>query len=245
MAQDETKTLSLKAAYTFGALNGIEKEVAAIRDMVIEWDRSYTSSLRKGYMVELLEKRGLMDKFKAEHWSVGNTPQGEAKRRRYLRIKSQYEDFLAGRGSESERDSDEGGESEEGEDQRFAAEADLRDFLAENPGCIEKGLKLYKDGDRTGVEFAIEGGYIDLLCTDKDGRFVVIELKVGRGRNKTVGQLLFYMGWVDKNLKGPCRGMIIAKEIQPDLQLAVQRVLGVSLLKYNLSVTLEKIVAKA
>lgn len=46
----------------------------------------------------------------------------------------------------------------------------------------------------------MENGFIDMLALDGEGRFVVIELKVGRGRNKTVGQLLYYMGWVVKNL---------------------------------------------
>jgi len=50
--------------------------------------------------------------------------------------------------------------------------------------------------------------------TDKADRFVVFELKVTRGRNKALGQLLYYMGWVDKHLgKGPCRGIIVAREI--------------------------------
>jgi hypothetical protein len=32
-----------------------------IREMVIEWDSSYTTSLRKGYLVELFEKRGILN----------------------------------------------------------------------------------------------------------------------------------------------------------------------------------------
>lgn len=63
-----------------------------------------------------------------------------------------------------------------------------------------------------------------------------------RCRNKTIGQILYYMGWVDKNLgNGTCRGMIIAKEISPDLILATERVPGVSLHRYKLSVTLEQV----
>jgi len=54
------------------------------------------------------------------------------------------------------------------------------------------------------------------------------------------------MGWVDKNLgKGPCRGMIIAKEIPDDLLLAVQRVPGVSVSRYHLSVSVELVSTKA
>ena len=85
-------------------------------------------------------------------------------------------------------------------EQQFAAESDLRDFLAKNPACIEKGLRLYQSEDRTGIEFPIDGGFIDILGIDQNESYVVVELKVGRGRNKTIGQLLYYMGWVDKSL---------------------------------------------
>jgi hypothetical protein len=38
MNEEMTQTLSLKAAYAFGAAHGLEREVTEIRDMVIEWD---------------------------------------------------------------------------------------------------------------------------------------------------------------------------------------------------------------
>lgn len=243
---DENKTtLSLKAAYSFGIEKGLEKEITAIRDMVIEWDSSYTSSLRRGFIIELFEQNNIYEDFKNEYWPYGNTSSGESKKRLYLRIKKQYEDFLSGRSPEMEGHTE--GEIEDQEnDQKFAAEADLRDFLAKNPNCIEKGLRLYQSSEgRSGIEFPVENGFIDILAIDQNQTFVVVELKVGRGRNKTIGQLLYYMGWVDKNLgKAPCRGMIIAKEIPNDLALAVQRVPGVSLYRYNLSVSVELVNGK-
>lgn len=99
MNEEQTQTLSLKAAYAFGAEHGLEREVNEIREMVIEWDSSYTSSLRRGYIVALFEKHGIFDAFKKEHWPLGNSPSGESKSRRFVRIKAQYEDFLAGRGA--------------------------------------------------------------------------------------------------------------------------------------------------
>ncbi|HOH28016.1 MAG TPA: endonuclease NucS [Syntrophorhabdus sp.] len=243
---DENKTtLSLRAAYSFGVEKGLEKEITAIRDMVIEWDSSYTSSLRRGFIIELFEQNNIYEDFKNEYWLYGNTTSGESKKRRYLRIKKQYEDFLSGRGPEMEGQTEEEIEEQEN-DQQFAAEADLRDFLAKNPSCIEKGLRLYQSSEgRSGIEFPVENGFIDILAIDQNQTFVVVELKVGRGRNKTIGQLLYYMGWVDKNLaKAPCRGMIIAKEIPSDLALAVQRVPGVSLYRYNLSVSVELLTGK-
>jgi RecB family endonuclease NucS len=92
----------------------------------------------------------------------------------------------------------------------------------------------------------VDGGFIDLLLIDRTEQLVVVELKVGRGRNKTIGQLLYYMGWIDKNLaKAQCRGMIIAKEISDDLLVAVRRVPGVSLHRYILSVSVQPISGEA
>lgn len=242
--EENKTTLSLRSAYTFGIERGLEKDITAIRDMVIEWDLSYTSSLRRGYIIDLFEKHNVFEEFKSTYWPYGNSAYGESKKRRYLRIKKQYVDFLSGRGPEMEGQAEEEIEDQEN-DQQFAAEADLRDFLAKNPSCIEKGLSLYQSDGHSGIEFPIENGFIDILTIDQNQNYVVVELKVGRGRNKTIGQLLYYMGWVDKNLgKGPCRGMIIAKEIPSDLALAVQRVPGVSLYRYSLSVSVEIVTGK-
>lgn len=52
------ETLSLKAAYEFRAAHGLESEVDEIRDLVIEWHLSYTSTLRRGYIIDLFGKRG-------------------------------------------------------------------------------------------------------------------------------------------------------------------------------------------
>jgi hypothetical protein len=164
MDQNQTKTLSLNAAYVFGEEHGMKQQMDEIRNMVIEWDLSYTSSLRRGYVVELFERHGIFDEFKTKHWIFGNTAPGEAKRRRYLRIKQQYEEFLAGRTTD---EMDENATDDEDSDKEFAAESDLRDFLAKNPACIESGLCLYHNGDRTGVEFPVANGFIDILAVDR------------------------------------------------------------------------------
>ena len=230
------RTLPLKEAYRFGADHGLERDMTAIKDMEIEWDLSYTSSLRRGFVVNLFTRKRLLDAFKQRHWPDGNTPWGQRKTEFWLRLKSRYEDFLAG------RDESGSGPEDEEEEQAFAAEADLRDFLATNLGCVEPGLRLYQQGEQRGVEFPVDDGRIDILAVDTAGRFVVFELKLARGRNKALGQLLYYMAWVDKHLhKAPCRGIIVAKEISDDLILAVQRVQGVALFRYKLSVSVERI----
>ena len=68
---------------------------------------------------------------------------------------------------------------------------------------------------------AKEVGKIDLLCKDKKGVHVVIELKKGRESDKVVGQTLRYLGWVEKNFNTKVRGIIIVNEPDERLQYAL------------------------
>ena len=70
---EERKVLPLKEAYRFGGEHGLEQELAEIRDMEIEWDLSYTSSLRRGYVVDLFTKKQLLEEFKEKYWRVGTS----------------------------------------------------------------------------------------------------------------------------------------------------------------------------
>ncbi len=49
---------------------------------------------------------------------------------------------------------------DEEEDQAFAAEAHLRDYLAHNLDRVEPGLRLYAQGGQNGIEFPVESGRI-------------------------------------------------------------------------------------
>lgn len=126
----------------------------------------------------------------------------------------------------------------------FAYESDLRDFLAKNLPIIEPGLILFEDEGITGVEYPVGGRFIDILALDKINNYVVIELKVSRGYDRVIGQILRYMAWIEQNQVDPgqkVRGIIIAREITQDLQLAVSKIPDVDLFEYDLSVTLRKI----
>lgn len=127
----------------------------------------------------------------------------------------------------------------------FAYESDLRDFLAKNLSHIEPGLLLYQDEGITGIEFPVGGRFIDILAIDANKNFVVIELKVSRGYDRVIGQLLRYMAWIEKHHAEPgqgVRGIIAAREISEDLKLACSYLPSVSLYEYELSVSLRKVV---
>lgn len=126
----------------------------------------------------------------------------------------------------------------------FAYESDLRDFLAKNLAIIEPGLQLYHDEGIIGIEFPVGGRFIDILAIDKHNNYVVIELKVSKGYDRVIGQLLRYMAWIETYQAEPTqkvRGIIIAREISEDLHLAASKILEVELFEYDLSVSLRKV----
>ena len=86
----------------------------------------------------------------------------------------------------------------------FAYERDLQNFLSKNLFVIEPGLRLYEDEGINGIEFDVGGRYIDILAMDKNNDYVVIELKVSRGYDRVVGQILRYMAWIEKNQADLC-----------------------------------------
>lgn len=126
----------------------------------------------------------------------------------------------------------------------FAYESDLRDYLARNLHVIEPGLKPYEEEGITGVEFPAGGRFIDILALDSKGDFVVIELKVSKGYDRVIGQLLRYMAWIQQNQAESgqkVRGIIIAREISEDLMLACSLMPNIELFEYELSLSLQQV----
>jgi len=129
----------------------------------------------------------------------------------------------------------------------FLLERDLQLFLAKHLDRIEPGLKLYDDEGVVGLEFEAGGGRrIDILATDATGGLVVIELKVSKGYDRVVGQLLRYVNWVKLNLadKGQrVRGIIICRSMTDDLRLACAGIPDVELYEYQMSVSVSRVAA--
>lgn len=142
------------------------------------------------------------------------------------------------------RDDEPAAESSTVADSEFAYEHDLRDYLARNLQVIDPSLRLYTEEGINGIEFPAGGRYIDILATDATGNYVVIELKVSKGHDRVVGQLLRYMGWIRRHQADAgqqVRGIIVAKSITEDLRLACAEVPGVTLYEYALSVTARRV----
>ena len=137
-------------------------------------------------------------------------------------------------------------DEERHEKHEFAYEKDLKNFLASNMYVIRPSLRVYQDqdGDISGVEFPAGNRYVDILAVENNSDLVVIELKVSKGSDRAVGQLLYYMGWIQKNLAESdqnVKGMIIARTISDDLRTATSQVKDVELFEYQLSFSLKKI----
>jgi RecB family endonuclease NucS len=128
---------------------------------------------------------------------------------------------------------------------QFALEKDLQHYLADNLHLIEPGLTLFHDEDITGLEYPAGGGRrIDILAKDKSGNFVVLELKVEKGYDRVVGQLLRYVNWVRKELADPgqsVRGIIVCRTMSEDLILACAGIPNVELFEYQLQVTVSRV----
>ncbi len=77
---------------------------------------------------------------------------------------------------------------------------------------LEAGLELEDNQVETPI------GRMDLLCRATDGKFVVVEIKVGAAEDAVFGQILRYMGWIHRHFdhgRDNVRGIILAGEF-PD-----------------------------
>lgn len=200
---------------------------------------------RKGVFVELLEDKGLMDKFIPMYWPARPTDRGKARRQQYLDLKSQNEALLCGEGVDEDildevPDVEDCAVPSDADLAAFAMEAQLRDFIVENISRIPIGgrqVRLYRNAEgRDGKEYPTDVGPIDILTIDDVGNFFVFELKLDRGPDRALGQLARYMGWVKIHL-APDRevgGVVVARSIDEKLRYAACVMPNVALLEYEI-----------
>ena len=133
----------------------------------------------------------------------------------------------------------------------FGLEPHLRRFLIDNWENTPLGKKyeiLTEDGEIIGEEYPTkEAGNIDILAKDKKSKeWVVIELKKGQSSDAVVGQILRYIGWIERNKiekDEGVKGIIIVKEIDKKLENALFALKGrikISCFEYNVQFSLSE-----
>ena len=97
-------------------------------------------------------------------------------------------------------------------------EQEIEASISSDPEIVEEGLSL------VARQFPTSVGNIDILCKDKNGNFVVIELKKDKGSYKVVGQIQKFMAWVEGNLAKDekVRGIIVVREHDQGLEYAIR-----------------------
>jgi endonuclease len=127
---------------------------------------------------------------------------------------------------------------------QFAMESHLRDYLAQNLKHIQglpAQLELFTDESGIpGVEYRTGVGLIDILARDANGAFYVLELKVSRGSDAVIGQIMRYMGWIRDNLSNghPVYGVVVTNGVSEKLKYAASEHPGIFLREYELSFSL-------
>lgn len=95
-------------------------------------------------------------------------------------------------------------------EERQQVEREIETAYAEDPDLLqtlEPGLQFEDRQVRTPI------GTMDLLCRGKDGKHVVVEVKVGEAEDAAFGQILRYIGWIHSNFEDGernVRGILLA-----------------------------------
>jgi RecB family endonuclease NucS len=113
----------------------------------------------------------------------------------------------------------------------FSYEKELKSALRRQLGRVEPGL-VEADGGR---ERAVATGKIDITARDKNGHFVVIELKAGPCPIGALEQVLAYSNDLEEETGTPCRAVLVASQFSDRLRAAASRARDVSLVTYELN----------
>ena len=234
------RNFSLPAAYQFLQDNRLGDQAIEIKTSSDKF-KSYTSTLRRAKIIVLVKHNNLFDRFADEVWPSGKTKKGISRTRFFENLCQRFLDDQEG----ITQDDDESEEESAVAETQFAYEDDLRNYLANNLHIIEEGLRLYvSDTGEKGIEYLIPNTQrrIDILTIDRSNDFVVVELKVSRGYERTIGQALYYQSMIKNLFKAKkVRVIIIARELSEELRMGTKYLSDFQLFEYQLSLTLNKI----
>ena len=110
-----------------------------------------------------------------------------------------------------------------GEFTLYASEEDMQKAILMEPSLVEDGFKPIS------YEKKVEPGFVDIYGVDKNGRFVVVEIKRKTAGKDAVLQLARYVEAVKAKVNHEVRGILVA----PDISRGVQRMLSTLGLDYK------------
>ena len=113
--------------------------------------------------------------------------------------------------------------SDLGEFSLFASEEDMQKAILVKPDLLEEGFKPVS------FEKKVEPGFVDIYGEDRNGRFVVVEIKRKTAAKEAVFQLAKYMDAIRLRTSREVRGVLVA----PSIAKGVQRTLVALKLEYK------------
>ena len=102
--------------------------------------------------------------------------------------------------------------ADSGEFSLYASEEDMHKAILLEPSLLEEGFKPIS------YEKKVEPGFVDVYGEDKDGRFVVVEIKRKTAGKEAVFQLAKYIEAVKSRTNREVRGILVAPNIAKDVQ---------------------------
>ena len=100
-----------------------------------------------------------------------------------------------------------------GEFALHVTEEQMKQAILIAPGLVEAGLKPLQEEKSLG-----EAGFTDIIAEDKNGNFVILELKRVPASKDAVMQLQRYMDTLGKRVNRPIRGLVVAPELRRNAQ---------------------------
>ena len=148
---------------------------------------------------------------------------------------------------EQEKIEGEHGATEYSEDKKFEAleVQHYQTLLHRNLKRLFPKLKYFDEEEqipKNGQYDTQTVGIMDMLCIDDKGDFVIIEIK-RQASDKTIGQILRYMGWTKEELckdGQKVKGIIVAERKDIQLDFALKAISGVKFMKLELSIKIEE-----
>jgi RecB family endonuclease NucS len=99
--------------------------------------------------------------------------------------------------------------ADHGEFALHVTEEQMKQAILMVPSLVETGLKPLQEEKSLG-----EAGFTDIVAEDKNGNFVIVELKRVPASKDAVMQLQRYLDTLRKRINRPIRGLVVAPEIR-------------------------------